>query len=254
MDQLRGARRASPCPGTDEARRLRRAARSGTSAAIPAGASTLEGRASADVAIIGGGFTGLWTAIRLLEADPSLRVIVCSRPTASPRAPAAATAGLLRRVADHGLHNGLLHFPDELERLEAEGVRNLQRAGRLRAQRGHRRRAGGDGHLRRRAEPWQVDGLREYTWTARPSTASSSRSSTATRSRHRSTRRASRRGSRRPRAVRHGQPGEAGLGSRRPPSGGARRSPSTRGCGGWPGARAAWRSRSRAAGSWTPST
>lgn len=32
--------------------------------------------ASADVVIVGGGFTGLWTAIRLLEHDPELSVCV----------------------------------------------------------------------------------------------------------------------------------------------------------------------------------
>lgn len=36
----------------------------------------LEGRVDADVAIVGGGFTGLWTAYHLLEAQPSLRVAV----------------------------------------------------------------------------------------------------------------------------------------------------------------------------------
>jgi glycine/D-amino acid oxidase-like deaminating enzyme len=36
----------------------------------------LEGTITADVAIVGGGYTGLWTAHHLLEADPSLRVVV----------------------------------------------------------------------------------------------------------------------------------------------------------------------------------
>jgi glycine/D-amino acid oxidase-like deaminating enzyme len=36
----------------------------------------LEGRAEADVAVVGGGYTGLWTAYYLKRADPSLRVIV----------------------------------------------------------------------------------------------------------------------------------------------------------------------------------
>ncbi|NKX52210.1 FAD-dependent oxidoreductase, partial [Arthrobacter deserti] len=39
-------------------------------------APTLSGPADADVAINGGGLTGLWTAIRLLESDPALRVVV----------------------------------------------------------------------------------------------------------------------------------------------------------------------------------
>ncbi len=34
------------------------------------------GAAQADVAIIGGGYTGLWTALHLREADPSLKIIV----------------------------------------------------------------------------------------------------------------------------------------------------------------------------------
>lgn len=37
---------------------------------------TLSGQLDVDVAIVGGGFTGLWTAYQLLGADPSLRVAV----------------------------------------------------------------------------------------------------------------------------------------------------------------------------------
>jgi glycine/D-amino acid oxidase-like deaminating enzyme len=39
----------------------------------------LPGNADVDVAIVGGGFTGLWTARSLLEADPSLRVLIIER-------------------------------------------------------------------------------------------------------------------------------------------------------------------------------
>lgn len=39
-------------------------------------AQILEGSHRADVCIVGGGFTGLWTAIRMLDLDPSLNVIV----------------------------------------------------------------------------------------------------------------------------------------------------------------------------------
>ncbi|MGH2444908.1 MAG: NAD(P)/FAD-dependent oxidoreductase [Candidatus Limnocylindria bacterium] len=39
-------------------------------------APPLDGRTDADVAIIGGGYTGLWTAYQLLSRDPSLRVVV----------------------------------------------------------------------------------------------------------------------------------------------------------------------------------
>ncbi len=42
----------------------------------------LGGDTDADVAIVGAGFTGLWTAYHLLGADPTLRVVVLERETA----------------------------------------------------------------------------------------------------------------------------------------------------------------------------
>jgi len=47
------------------------AAEGATQAALP-----LAGDATADVAIVGGGYTGLWTAIALRERDPNLRVLL----------------------------------------------------------------------------------------------------------------------------------------------------------------------------------
>jgi glycine/D-amino acid oxidase-like deaminating enzyme len=43
---------------------------------------SLPGDGEADVAIVGAGFTGLWTAYYLLRADPSRRVVVLERETA----------------------------------------------------------------------------------------------------------------------------------------------------------------------------
>ncbi|HEX5771738.1 MAG TPA: FAD-binding oxidoreductase [Nocardioidaceae bacterium] len=42
----------------------------------------LAGNVRADVAIVGAGFTGLWTAYYLLRSDPTLRVVVLERETA----------------------------------------------------------------------------------------------------------------------------------------------------------------------------
>jgi glycine/D-amino acid oxidase-like deaminating enzyme len=42
----------------------------------------LPGDAQADVAIVGAGFTGLWTAYYLARRDPSLRIVVCERDIA----------------------------------------------------------------------------------------------------------------------------------------------------------------------------
>jgi glycine/D-amino acid oxidase-like deaminating enzyme len=43
---------------------------------------SLEGDAEADVAVVGAGYTGLWTAYYLLAAEPSLRVVVVEREIA----------------------------------------------------------------------------------------------------------------------------------------------------------------------------
>lgn len=42
----------------------------------------LEGRVEADVCIVGAGYTGLWTALELRRADPSLHVVVVEKETA----------------------------------------------------------------------------------------------------------------------------------------------------------------------------
>src|SRR5262245_41309635 len=78
-----------------------------------------------DVAIIGAGFTGLWTAIALTDTDPSLRVVVLEAETVAFGA-SGRNGGFCEASLTHGLANGIKHFPDDLERLEQEGLENLQ--------------------------------------------------------------------------------------------------------------------------------
>ena len=80
---------------------------------------------SADVVIVGGGFTGLWTAIALTDTDPSLRVVVLEAETVGYGA-SGRNGGFCSASLTHGLANGIRHFPDELTLLEREGVANLQ--------------------------------------------------------------------------------------------------------------------------------
>jgi glycine/D-amino acid oxidase-like deaminating enzyme len=77
-----------------------------------------------DVAIVGGGFTGLWTAIALTDTDPSLRVAVLEMETVGFGA-SGRNGGFCEASLTHGLGNGIRHFPDELDRLEREGIENL---------------------------------------------------------------------------------------------------------------------------------
>lgn len=80
---------------------------------------------SADVVVVGAGFTGLWTAIALTDTDPSLRVVVLEAETVAFGA-SGRNGGFCEASLTHGLANGIRHFPDELERLEREGIANLQ--------------------------------------------------------------------------------------------------------------------------------
>lgn len=86
---------------------------------LPAGA-----RLTADVVIVGAGFTGLWTAIALTDTDPALRVVVLEAETVAFGA-SGRNGGFCEASLTHGLANGIRHFPDELERLQREGRDNL---------------------------------------------------------------------------------------------------------------------------------
>ena len=82
-------------------------------------------RVEVDVAIIGGGFTGLWTAIALTDTDPSVRVVVLEMETIA-FGESGRNGGFCEASLTHGLANGNKHFPDELERLERDGIDNLR--------------------------------------------------------------------------------------------------------------------------------
>ncbi len=63
--------------------------------ARPAPLASLRGPESADLLVVGGGYTGLWAALRAKERDPSADVVL-SRPGTAATRPAAATAGSRR--------------------------------------------------------------------------------------------------------------------------------------------------------------
>jgi glycine/D-amino acid oxidase-like deaminating enzyme len=119
------------------------------------------GHATADVAIVGGGFTGLWSAIHLLETSPSIRVTVLEADRVGAGA-SGRNGGFCAASLTHGLGNGLLHFPHEIDVLEAEGVRNLAELVAFVRDEGIDCDLEPTGVLDVATEPWQVAELEEW--------------------------------------------------------------------------------------------
>lgn len=77
-----------------------------------------------DLAIVGGGYTGLWTALQAKERDPSLRVIVLEGRRVGWAA-SGRNGGFCESTLTHGEANGRARFPEELEQLDRLGLANL---------------------------------------------------------------------------------------------------------------------------------
>jgi glycine/D-amino acid oxidase-like deaminating enzyme len=72
---------------------------------------------------VGGGFTGLWAALQAKEEDPS-RDVVLLEATRISQGASGRNGGFADPSLTHGLYNGMRHFPDEIDRLEALGAEN----------------------------------------------------------------------------------------------------------------------------------
>ncbi len=90
----------------------------------PDPAAALTGTASCDLAVVGGGYTGLWTALRAKERDPSADVVLLEADVAGGAA-SGRNGGFCSASLTHGLGNGLSRWPDEMATLERLGRDNL---------------------------------------------------------------------------------------------------------------------------------
>jgi glycine/D-amino acid oxidase-like deaminating enzyme len=90
----------------------------------PAPAPSLVGSTDCDVAVVGAGFTGLWSALLAKQREPSLDVVIVeSRRTG--HAASGRNGGFCDASLTHGFANGLSRFPDELDELDRLGLENL---------------------------------------------------------------------------------------------------------------------------------
>jgi len=91
----------------------------------PRGHRPLEGDREADVAVIGAGLTGLWTALFLKELEPGLEVAVIEQGLAAYGA-SGRNAGMLSETVDHGHGLAIQHFGEaEARQLAALGEANV---------------------------------------------------------------------------------------------------------------------------------
>jgi len=90
----------------------------------PEPASPLTQTTSADLCVIGAGFTGLWVALLAKEADPSLDVVLLEAGQAGEGA-SGRNGGFMDYCLTHTIENGLNRWPEELVVLNRMGYENL---------------------------------------------------------------------------------------------------------------------------------
>lgn len=84
----------------------------------------LTGRETADLVVVGGGYTGLWTALLAKQRDPDTRVVLLEGKRIGWAA-SGRNGGFVEATLTHGAKNGETRFPDELETLDRMGMQNL---------------------------------------------------------------------------------------------------------------------------------
>jgi glycine/D-amino acid oxidase-like deaminating enzyme len=90
----------------------------------PTSGPQVVGRISADLAIVGGGYTGLWTALLAKSADPGRDVVVLEADRCGWAA-SGRNGGFCAASLTHGLANGIDRFPEEIAVLQRLGRENL---------------------------------------------------------------------------------------------------------------------------------
>jgi glycine/D-amino acid oxidase-like deaminating enzyme len=90
----------------------------------PPTADPLAAAETADLAVVGAGYSGLWTALRAKERDPARDVVVVEARTAGWAA-SGRNGGFCSASLTHGFDNGLSRFPGEIDVLERMGRANL---------------------------------------------------------------------------------------------------------------------------------
>ena len=125
----------------------------------------LDADADADLAIVGAGYTGLWTAILAKERDPTRSVIVLEARRVGWAA-SGRNGGFCEASLTHGEENGERRWPEEMETLTRLGLENLDEIEATIARYAMKVDFERGGSLTVAVEPYQVEGLGPDALTA----------------------------------------------------------------------------------------
>ncbi|MFE0177395.1 NAD(P)/FAD-dependent oxidoreductase [Streptomyces sp. NPDC059002] len=90
----------------------------------PTPGPALTGDDQCDLLVVGGGYSGLWTALIAKERDPHREVVLVEGREAGWAA-SGRNGGFCAASLTHGIANGLSRWPGEIGKLEELGARNL---------------------------------------------------------------------------------------------------------------------------------
>jgi len=93
--------------------------------ARPPGLPRLSGAEQADLVVVGGGYPGLWAALRATARDPGTVVVLLEAGHCGDQA-SGRNGGFASASLTHGFANGLERWPEELAALDRLGSANLQ--------------------------------------------------------------------------------------------------------------------------------
>ena len=124
----------------------------------PPPAPPLTGGTGARLAVIGGGFTGLWTALMAVERDPSADVVLLEARRVGWAA-SGRNGGFCSASLTHGIANGIARFEAEMPALVRLGQANLDEIAATIGSRGIDCGFERTGELAVATAPWQLDGL-----------------------------------------------------------------------------------------------
>jgi glycine/D-amino acid oxidase-like deaminating enzyme len=91
----------------------------------PVPCAALAGEVDADLLVVGGGYTGLWTALLAKEEDPARRVVLLEGGRCG-RAASGRNGGFCAPSLTHGVANGAARWPREIDTLVRLGLENLR--------------------------------------------------------------------------------------------------------------------------------